>query len=40
LMPRMLNGIEALLGRNPLILVEEAPLYQAGMHGIGVFISL
>jgi hypothetical protein len=40
LMPRMLNAIEALLGRNPLILVEEVPLYQAGMRGIRVLISL
>ena len=29
LMPRMLNAIAALLDRNPLILVEEVPLYQA-----------
>jgi hypothetical protein len=39
LMPRILNAIEALLGRNPLILVEEVPLDQAG-RGIRVVISL
>jgi hypothetical protein len=36
----MLNAIEALLGRNYLILVEEVPLEQAGRRGIGVVISL
>jgi hypothetical protein len=36
----MLNAIETLLGRNPLILVEEGPQDQAGIRGIGVIISL
>jgi hypothetical protein len=36
----MLNAIDALLGRNSLILVEEVPRDQAGMGGIGVLIWL
>jgi hypothetical protein len=36
----MLNAIEALLGRNSLILVEDVLRDQAGMGGIGVLISL
>jgi hypothetical protein len=36
----MLNAIDALLCRNPMILVEEVPRDQAGMGGIGVLIWL
>jgi hypothetical protein len=36
----MLTAIEALLGRNPLILVDDVPQDQAGIRGIGVVISL
>jgi hypothetical protein len=36
----MLTAIEALLGRNLLILVDDVPPDQAGIRGIGMVISL